>query len=162
MAICFGSSHAASAEQAADFKCDLAQGLVNAVGGALGVCRQDGRRAGSLVRATRALVKRTSRSGADGPAVGDRLCHSLDGGNRRTSRPLQPCVYSGAGREGMPMRSESGSETSADPDAAPVPQRPERPASTLLLVGTGLSLALAVIALIGLSPAACSPRAHTS
>jgi hypothetical protein len=54
------------------------------------------------------------------------------------------------------MRSEGGSEISADPDAAHAPQRPV--ASNLLLVGTGLSLALAVSALlIGLSPAACSP-----
>ena len=57
------------------------------------------------------------------------------------------------------MRSEGGSETSPDPDAAHAPQRrpAQRPASNLLLVGTGLSLALAVVALLGLSPAARSP-----
>ena len=52
------------------------------------------------------------------------------------------------------MRSEGGPGNSADPDAAHAPQRP---ASNLLLVGTVLSLALAVIALIGFSPPARSP-----
>ena len=52
------------------------------------------------------------------------------------------------------MRSEGGSGNSADPGAAHTPQRP---ASNLLLVGTGLSLALAVVALLGLCPAARDP-----
>ena len=56
------------------------------------------------------------------------------------------------------MRSEGGSETSADPDVAHAPQRPaQRPASNLLLVGMGLSLALTVVALLGLSPVARGP-----
>jgi hypothetical protein len=52
------------------------------------------------------------------------------------------------------MSSEAVSETSADADPDNVAQRP---ASNLLLAGTGLSLALAVSAVVGLPPTGSSP-----